>query len=185
MRYRKNPIFAFSARSLSGERRTGRNARRTPLRVVVAGFRPRRGLTQDGSSECAGRHAHRSPERGDEVRWRRKAGIVRHFGNGFPRFLQQCDSVLEPAENDVPMRCHTRLLVECADEVVDAQACGAGQLVQRWRRDRRVGEGGDDQVIDPLASCATKATACRFGRLVTAMVTEASSKTMEAGFEKE
>jgi hypothetical protein len=30
---------------------------------------------------------HRSPERGDEVRWRRKAGIVRDFDNGFPGFF--------------------------------------------------------------------------------------------------
>ena len=53
---------------------------------------------QKRSSECARRHSHRLPERGDEMRGRRKAGVISHLGNGLARFLQQGNPPLEPAD---------------------------------------------------------------------------------------
>src|ERR1700689_1223526 len=91
------------------------------------------------------------------MRWRCKAGAIRYLGNGLARFLQKRDPTLESAENDVPMWCHTRLPAECPDEVIAAQARGAGQLVQRGRRDGRVDQGGDDQVVYPPVCRASKA----------------------------
>ena len=119
------------------------------------------------------------------MRWRRKAGAIRYLGNGLTRFLQKREPTLESAENDVPMRCHARLLAECPDEVIDAQACDAGQLVQRWRRDCRVDQGGDDQVVYSSVCRASKATACRSRWLVIAMVQQACRNTMNTGFEQE
>jgi hypothetical protein len=85
-------------------------------------------LTPEGGLESTGRDAQGSPECSYEVRRRCKAGTVGHLGDRFPRILQQCDPSFKSAENDVPMRCHARLLMECADEVVYAQTRGAGQL---------------------------------------------------------
>ena len=106
---------------------------------------------EKSSLECAGRHAHRSPECGHEVRWRRESGTVGYVRNGLPWFLQQRDPSFESAQNDVPMRRNTRLLLERTDEMVDAQAGGAGQLVQCGRRGRRVVQRSSDHVIDTSA----------------------------------
>jgi len=119
------------------------------------------------------------------MRWRRKAGAIRYLGNGLTRFLQKREPTLESAENDVPMRCHARLLAECPDEVIDAQACGAGQLVQRWRRDCRVDQGGDDQVVYSSVCRASKAATRGLRCPAKTMVQEPGPKTTDAGFEEE
>jgi hypothetical protein len=110
------------------------------------------------ADRCARGHTHHSPERGDEMSRRRKADLIRHLGNGRARFLQKADSPLEPAENDVPMRCHSRLLAECPDEVVDAQVHGVSQLRQRWGWDADVVQSSRDHVVDTPVSRGSKAT---------------------------
>ena len=83
------------------------------------------------------------------------------------------------------MRCHTRLLAERPDEVVNAQARGAGQLVQRGRQGRRVVEGGDDQVVDTAPSRAGKTTVRAPGRLLSAKIPQPGCDTMDTRFEEE
>jgi hypothetical protein len=117
--------------------------------------------------------------------WRAKANVVRDLGNRPARLFQKRDPTLEPAENDVPMRCYTGLLAERPDEVVNAQARGAGQLVQCGRQGRRVVEGGDDQVVDTAPSRAGKTTVRAPGRLVSATIPQPGCDTMDTFFEEE
>jgi len=117
--------------------------------------------------------------------WRAKANVVRDLGNRPARLLQKRDRTLEPAENDVPMRCHTPLSTERPDEVVNAQARGAGQLVQRGRMGRRVVEVGDDQVVDTAPGRAAKTTVRAPGRLLSAKVPQPGCDTMDTRFEEE
>jgi len=117
--------------------------------------------------------------------WRAKANVVRDLGNRPARLLQKRDPTLEPAENDVPMRCHTRLLAKRPDEMVNAQARGAGQLVQCGRQGRRVVEGRDDQVVDTAPGRAGKTTVRAPGRLVNAKNPQPGRDTMDTRFEEE
>src|ERR1700678_2355524 len=117
--------------------------------------------------------------------WCAKANVVRDLGNRPARLLQKRDPTLEPAENDVPMRCHARLLAERPDEVVNAQVRGAGQLVQCGRQGRRVVEGGDDQVVDTAPGLAGKTTARARGCLVSAKIPQPGCDAMETRFEEE
>ena len=140
-----------------------------PYRVVLAA-NAGGSSTQQSSLECARRHAHRSAERGDEMRWRRKADALRYFGDGCARLFQQCDRSLEPADNDVPMRCHTRLLTEGADEVIDAQTRGTGQLIQCGRRSSRVVHGRGNHFVYPTMSRTRKTPVRGPGRPAVAAV---------------
>jgi hypothetical protein len=70
---------------------------------------PDSGLAEQRGPKCARRHAHRSPEHGDEMCRSRKAGGIGHLGHGLARPLEQRDRPLEPAAHEVAMRRHWSL----------------------------------------------------------------------------
>src|ERR1700678_1949184 len=158
-----------------------RRVRSFELAVTVR--RPGGRLAQESSLECARRHTYCPPECCDEVRRRCEADTVGDLGDGLPWLLQECDPAFKSAENDVTMRCLPGLLVERANEVVDTQTCGVGQLVQCGRRGELVIQGCGDHVVDSTMSRPSKPSSSGLDRPVAGRVQQAGRDTMDSGFE--
>src|SRR5471030_45938 len=165
---------------ISGVHPMSRRVRSFELAVTVRRRSER--LAQDSSLEGAWRHTHCPPEGCDEVRRRRKADTVSDFGDGLPWYLQKCDPAFKPAENDVTMRCHPRLLVERTNEVVDTQTCGIGQLIQSGRRGLVI-QGCGDHIVDTTMSRPSKASPGGLDRPLAGTVQQVGRYTMDSRIE--